>query len=429
MLETSILTKEGNIRAKFLSVDEKRALVLRGRGRGSFKSGTVFIRNREMKKRFGVEYAAYPDLYRAYERCVYIERNSGIKPAQIGGEVQQIQEWIEQVRTYVRSQLSSKEIPEAMRSAYEELQEELIRILDTKIDAYKVEAQARFRRGLVKVDSLGRRNIPAAMFVSGSGIGELLKRVIAIRRLLGYVVGTGDCLYALIQDHMDAYRTLRGLLSPFVRPKGLLITLLDPKSGPGAMKRTMEILNEQNVLFGRMLDEPFRTNAQLTAKDLQQAVRLAFDIEKYRRRCPMNRDEEDNLKSLLAIRRGQLENQYTKIRQGIAWVFARFRLEIEVITPLRLLIEDIRRAERKRREETGERGPITISRALAPAQFDATHNALLGFNERILRSNEELLEHPVKEVVQEHVDMALACMKDDEWREAIHELREAADCM
>jgi hypothetical protein len=151
--------------------------------------------------------------------------------------------------------------------------------------------------------------------------------------------------------------------------------------------------------------EPFRNNRFNALRDIKAAEEILGDFGTQR--------EE-------AAKR-ELEVLFARLRQGIAWVFARDFLEMQIIAPLSWLI---REAERERRSS-----PVAsngVSQKDAPKQFDALADRIRDFRGRVDRCGDNLLHTPVKNEVLARADEASEYVHQDDWMSVKEELQIAS---
>ncbi|MBE7525440.1 hypothetical protein HS096_03585 [candidate division WWE3 bacterium] len=427
-----IRTKRGPLKAKFLALDAERVLVLvkRREDGPSFLSGTVFVRNRELKKRTDnrVEYMAYEyGLYEAYRAGCHIDHQSGQLPTVRDGELQEIYDDIRTARAYVRAMLSAGALTAEDAVAFKTTLQHLTRLLNAKRNPWKQGAETHFLRALRQKDKLGRMNIPAAAMAGGGGIGNLLKREDEVRSILRVVSARTVRVFRVIQHIKTVYEELRGLLGR----RGLLRLIAAPHAGTGAMKRTIDILNEQARRFDAILETPFRMNARFTAEDLREASRIAFRIAAAERRphgmkhkIASTGQERDG-----AAMRQELNGIYDRLQKGIAWIFAQYALELEIISPLSFLMESLRRSERYRRRSHGSGGRkwLVMTHALAPEAFDVMLRRMREYRDKVATMDDRTLRYPVQDTLLSKLDAAIAAAREDDWMLAKLCLKEASD--
>ncbi|HWQ99335.1 MAG TPA: hypothetical protein VN397_00620 [Candidatus Methylomirabilis sp.] len=415
-----IRTGEGPVTARFRLLDETGVLVLLE----SFKSypvGTVFVPNRELARISPnkTTHMAYAGLYEAFRGGKHTVRCGGALPALKHGEVQELKGDIETARSYVRVLLASGILTSEEEAIVLHAERALIERLRPKRNEHKVTARAQFLRGMEKRDSLGRVNPWAAGFVTGAAIGHLLERQEDVRRITGRVDKRTIAIWSDVDRHMDLYDELRAALAParpFARngapdlqdPFLRLEFLLDPARGQKAMKVALSILDGFAQSFALVKALPFRTNAEYTRLDLLDAVSAA------------------ELRDRMGLRA-----MFTRLRRGIAWVYAQRALELHVIAPLSFLMEDVSRAERARLRREGRqvRHPVLARREMAPERFAKLEEAWKEFHVKLAMCSDEGLKQPVKARVKDLLTQSRAAARGDNWEEAKHFLKAASALM
>ena len=415
-----IRTNEGPVAARFRILDETGVLVLLEAFK-PYPVGTVFVPNRELARTSPnkTTHMAYAGLYEAFRGGRHTVRRGGAVPASTHGEVQELKDDIEIARSYVRVLLASGILTSEEEAIVLQAERALIERLRPKRNEHKVTAREQFLRGMERRDTLGRINPAAAGFVTGAAIGHLLERQEDVRRITGRVDKRTISIWSDVDRHMELYDELRAALvpinpiaksgaydlrDPFLR----LELLLDPVRGPLATNAVISILNGFAQSFAFVKALPFRTNAEYTRFDLLDAVSAAEVYD-----------------------RVSLRAMFTRLRRGIAWVYAQRALECQVIAPLSFLMEELSRAElaRLRREGKTGRRPVLTRRAMAPERFAKIEVAWKDFHAKLAKCSDEGLKQPVKARVKDLLTQSRAAARGDNWQEAKHFLKVASALM
>jgi len=122
-----------------------------------------------------------------------------------------------------------------------------------------------------------------------------------------------------------------------------------------------------------------------------------------------------------------------KIRRGIRWIFALDALQMQVIRPLSLLLDEIKRLERKRLRNgdgTFTKDKIVIQRSAAPHLIAAIEKSLQEVRTKIHeRCRDNDLARPIKKRVELYLEVAQEAMAADDWGLAKTNLQNASRCM
>lgn len=416
---TTIQTAEGPVMAHFQRIPETGALVLSEyleRGPDTdprpYPAGTIFVPNRQLAAETDgrAEYMAYTGgLYEAWRGSRHTVLHSGAEPRAEHGEVQLLEEDVRRALAGVNARLASGLLKPNEEKRGLRQQRQLVCLLEKARNAHKVTARALFTRGLEVHDALGRRNPMAAAMASGGGIAHMKERRAQVFRIAGRVENRATHVWGALDVHLRLYRELREELKTRQdrRPPGLLMLLTQPRRGPGAMRRVIQILMGYAQALENVHALPFHRNAFHTREDLLCAVQLAEQCQNV-----------------------ALVNHYLKIRQGITWVLAQSALEMEVIAPLSFLIEDLHTAERHRRRDCpGPRKAVRITWSHAPARFRSVKQSLINFLCVLMQCVDDDLKVPVKQEVAGLASEALDAMHRDDWQKAKRLLKQSSALM
>jgi len=275
-------------------------------------------------------------------------------------------------------------------------------------DIRKVMARQDMERGIQLYDSLGRRNIPAACLAKGSAIGNIQLRRKAIRFLESHVGREAQEAAREIGQIRDAYRCLRygfqpkkavawaygdaGLTAPEKIPgphiRGWLDMVRDRRDWP-SLQRALEW---SRPFFQGIVVLPFRRNAIHVVRDIGAA-----------------------LYALKLGDRVRLQEALLRLRAGIHWFFVLDHLEMQVITPLSILLFDLELLFKADRPK-GNRAKFVPQTGMAPREFEqilAQYYKFEGFAKLFRDGN---LEHPKRKEILDIVDRIPKSISLGDWR-------------
>ena len=399
----TIATSQGDVRAEFQKIAGTNILILVNSVSANEKrypAGTVFVPNKQLAKdsKDRVTHMAYRQgLYEAFRGGTHTMRHGGVLPEHAFGEIAELQEDVATARAYVGVLLATGTItPEEEKAALSDLHR-LTQSYGAKRDERKKKARAQLERGVQPIDKLGRSNVGARGFAIGGAIRNLKARQDNVRTIAAAVDRRDIHLWGAIEAHMELFRSLRMAL----KPRRVSATGADQL--PGMLK----LLQEFIASFSLIRALPFRANAELTARDLQQAADSAKkgDHEAVRVLCK-------------------------QIRQGIAWMFALHTFETTVLAPLSYLIEEVRASNRSLRRKEGKWSPpIPVSCAAAPERFARILAALRDFSLRLAKCSDAWPEAPRKAAITAYIGAAEQYIVVDDWLNAKEALRSASALM
>jgi hypothetical protein len=411
-------TRAGVISGDYQLIDGKRVLAIIGRvhPKEPFPIGMIFVRNRGMAKtsKNGTEWAVSDSIHRAYRADLKIDRNSGTREGVTDGEIQEICADQPALRDYLHTVFHPALFHPEHAEHLQRVVGQIIKALELKRNPHRVAARNDLIRSLFAVDALGRRNPPAARAAAAAAIGRGHKRIEQIEAMRGYLSVRTFRVHRLMREIMGSYKELLDMLGGR-EGKGRrdkLLQLLRHASTRN-MRRTRNILEEQEHTFKQVYAAPYLKNARWLVHDLRAAGLCAEKLVS----DPQNPE----------LRRS-LETAYCRMRQGIVWMFALDFLEMNVITPISMLMEDVTRDQRvmRRAVNAPDRFEIVISRSRAPFRFDQAVERIHDFRNRARRCSDTLLHTRVKEEVLLRVDEALEFAEQDDWREVKKQLDDAS---
>jgi hypothetical protein len=412
-----IMTTLGRVEGTFQIIDPDRVVVLVKGGAGLYPLGTVFVHNGELRRQSsnGAEWTAFPrGLYDEWCAEMHIRQQAGVTPAK-NGELQMLFNGTRDARDYVRTILDSAVLSDDEASECRQSFSTVVSGLGRARDVQKRIAHVDLARALQPIDSLGRRNPAAAALAAGQGIGRLQRREENVRRILRYVGQRSIRVHAAIMETVRSYEALLDCLGgrrPARPPSNAVLWSFVHRPSPSGRDEAVDVLLRHRLIFNLICAEPFRKNALWMREDIKQALRM--------------------LNSPLIVTSiggmGLLQERFLKMRQGIAWALALHALEMEIRTPLGLLLGEIRLGVRAQRKAVGapDRTHVAIGRADAPERFAVLIGRIEDFRSRVERCSDTLLATKVKEPLLAHIDEALVFVEQDDWLEVKNQLAEAA---
>ncbi len=419
--DVRIKTTKGRVDGMFQIVDDERVIVLVKGGNDLYPLGTVFVHNWELRLRSsnGAEWSAIPrGLYDVWCAELHIRLKAGVARDAKNGELQVLFNGTRDARDYVHTMLDSAALPKDEASDCRQKFGAVVGGLGRVRDVQKRIAFVDFLRALQSTDSLGRRNPAAAALAAGQGIGRIQRREQNVRRILRYVGQRSVRVHAAIMETVRSYEVLldflggRHLARPQTKP--VLWHFIHHPS-PSGRDEAIDVLMRQRLVFNLICAEPFRKNALWMREDIKQALRMLHS--------PLIVTSIGGL--------GLLQERFLKMRQGIAWALALHMLEMEIRTPLSLLLEEIRLGVRAERKAVGDpdHTRIIIGRADAPERFAVLIGRIEDFISRVGRCSDTLLVTKVKEPLLALLEEAHDYINADDLIEAKRLLAEAVELL
>lgn len=311
---------------------------------------------------------------------------------------------------------------QAERLAFQ--RERIERLLAVR-DGNKVQARVFMAQAADLRDATGRRNPLAMGFKSGAAIDRCQKRRKDAHGIWSHEVWRTRQVSLYIAYHMDLYGELweaLGMRSRVGEGAGQVrifaenafvendtSSLLAETRGSSGLEAARRRLLEYQGVFAAIQARPFRKNAAHVAKELEEAAKLCAD------------GERERLRTLLR-----------KIRRGLRWVFALDSLQMDVVLPFSLLMDQLAKAHRRTRDGNGAfaKGAAAPPRSAAPELFSKVEQNLLDLRTKIrIKCNDDDLATRVKERVELYLGTAQDDLKSDNWRQAKHNLLQAAKCL
>lgn len=275
-----------------------------------------------------------------------------------------------------------------------------------KYDIRKVMARQDMSRGTQLTDSLGRRNVSAARLALGAAIGNLQLRKKAIRFLDAHVTQEARDAAFEIEGVRDSYRRLKYGFSPsrLVDWAYADAGRIPPAKMPGPRTRDwMSLARDQRAwpvlqaslewslpFFKDMVALPFRRNATHVVDDLTGAI--------------------------TAMRKGRaknLEESMLRLRDGIRWFFALDHLEMQVVLPLTILLEDL--AMLHEASHPKGRAKFNPCEGMAPNEFAEILKQYYHFVGFVDGFKDGILVHPKQEEILTIVYRIAETLEFDDW--------------
>lgn len=249
---------------------------------------------------------------------------------------------------------------EEERKAILSSQAALVREYETKRNQRKVTACERFRRGMHLHDSRGRRNTSAMALVTGASISHLHERMAEIRRIGARVDSRTLEVFDFIQEHIGLYEELRFALKT---ARKAIARGFDSTARHAVHRELASFASA----FSAVRALPFRRFAEQTVKDLAETLRLLR----------------------ISASAASIDKQICQSREGILRALALHHLQMEIISPLSLLLHDLVRQIRSDRRLTSERrARILITKEMAHLRFELVYSQIRSFMDRLRTSTD-----------------------------------------
>ncbi|MDD5672426.1 MAG: hypothetical protein PHN49_12395 [Candidatus Omnitrophica bacterium] len=376
----------------------------------TIEAGATWVTNRDLARR--TEHATQYECFTRgkYDRMrggIHASQNYGTRGNNSGAEAQRLFRDEEEVR-YTSFQLltqgASFTNPELwlVGNLGPLLQDYL-----WKYDIRKVMARQDMERGMKLTDSLGRRNVSAARMALGGAIGNLQLRKKAIRYLDNHVSQEARDAALEIGEIRDAYRRLKygfqpnrvrewayqdiGRNIPDDKPRLSILGWPEMIRDPRHWANLQGSLEFTLPIFKRIVALPFRRNATHVVDDLNGAIAA---IRKRNRK--------------------QLEENMGRLGEGIRWFFALDHLEMQVVTPLSILMYDLEQSFKVDKPK-GKRAKFNPSQEMAPREFGqilAQYYRFVGFVDLF---KDGILKHPKQDEILVLVNQIAESLEFDDW--------------
>lgn len=312
--------------------------------------------------------------------------------------------------------------------------EELTTVFDTQTarvitlsavrDEDKIAAREKMAETL-EADSLDRNNPPAKAMQNGAANARFRKRRLTALNVRNHEIVRTKQVSDMIVEHLHTYRQLWDALSMRVETEELRYddqvfdvkagleddfgSLLSEVRGSEGLKAAEARLKRFLDVFSSIRIRPFCKSAAHVVRELKIAARLC---------------REGNRAGLKSVLR--------RLRRGIRWVFALDQLQTLVILPFSILLEKLYRLAKRERAQDGKfvKGPIVITRDMAPDLFGAIESYLESVREKIReKCRDDDLARKIKEDVEGYLGTAQEALRQNDWAVAKTELQRAARCM
>jgi len=384
------------------------------------KAGGIWVCNWELQKRSKGKstHVYYDNLYDRLRAGEHIKRTEQ-------AEERIMCDFIREQRDFSRMLIDMRAFTPEEQAERLRFQRERIERLMAARDDQKVEARKLMAEAAELEDAAGRRNPLAMGFKSGAAIDRCLKRRQNANNIWSHEVWRTRQVSLLIAYHLDLYGELWDALSmrshvtqgadqvrifkenAFIENDTSSL-LAETRGLPGLQAASRRLLEYRDI-FLAIKARPFRKNAAHVAEELKEAAELC------------SKGDREKLRTLLR-----------KIRRGLRWIFALDSLQMEVILPLSLLLEQLTKSRKRRRDEYGMFSPgrASIPRSAAPELFSKIEQSLLDLRTKIrVKCNDDDLATKVKDRVELYLGTAQDYLTTDEWQLAKYNLLQAARCL
>ncbi len=376
----------------------------------TIEPGAVWATNRDLARRtqHATQYQCFTrGKYDRMRGGIHASQNYGLDGRNPGSEIQKLfrdEEGVRLTSFQLLTQGASFVDPQLWLTRS---MQPLISEYQWKYDIRKVMARQDMSRGTRLTDSLGRRNVSAARMALGAAIGNLQLRKQAIRFLDAHVTQEARAAAAEIKGIRDSYRRLKygfnpsllvdwayvdaGRIPPAKMPgprSGDWMSLAcDKRAWPGLQAS----LEWSLPFFKDMVALPFRRNATRVVDDLTGAIS--------------------------AMRKGSgksLVENMLRLRAGIRWFFALDHLEMQVILPLTILLDDLAMLY-KASQPKGSRVKFNPCEEMAPREFAEILKQYYHFVGFVDGFKDGILVHPKQEEILAIVNQIAESLELDDW--------------
>lgn len=389
------------------------------------KSGSIWVQNLELgertKRKKGqsedrqTTHVLYDNLYDRLRGGEHTKR-SELAEDQLMGD------FIREQRDFSRMLIDMRAFTPEEQAERMAFQRSRIDRLMSVRDERKIEARELMAEASELEDGLHRRNPVGMGFKSGAVIDRLQKRRKDAAAIWSHEVWRTRQVSLFIVYHMDLYGELWDALSmrPAVGEAAGQVrifgenayiendssSLLAETRGIPGLRAASRRLLEYRDIFASIKARPFCKNAAHVASELEEAAELC------------TKGDREKLRTVLR-----------KIRRGLRWVFASDSLQMDVILPFSLLLDQLAKSRRRMRDNNGAfiKGPVTIPRSAAPELISHIESTLLDLRTKIrAKCNDDDLATKIKDRVELYVGTAQDYLAADDWRQAKHNLLQAA---
>lgn len=406
-------TKSGLIKGIVQRVDPSVYVLVKHQSGVSVKTGSVLMYRKGSKTRGhnGSQWHVYDDIYVAWRSVVHALRSGGIRKNVKDGDLQEMMVDIDACHAFVGS---------VFNQSWDE--EEFARIvlhhlsfafdsLRRRKDPGLASALEDLLRGSVPVDSRGRRNPGASAMAIGGVVHRLHERQLDIGEIMRRLNVRAFRMMKLILDQQRAYQRLFAWTDP-ESSANPWSAFFDPRRRSSVDVRSLlEHIRTEKRWFKSVHVAPFRNNSLFVAEDLG-----AIEIETGRLSRAQTPESIQTLKSLLL-----------RLHQGIGWALRRHELEMEVLVPVSVISEGIRRHARIVRKAVSD---STVRREDVVSDDDvqrlqAVVSRLERYRNVIRLEPDRLLRKRVRSSVLTHLNEGLRYAGQSDWNEMKSEIQSA----
>jgi hypothetical protein len=392
----------------------------RGNHDALVRAGSIWVSNQELRQRTRGDstHQKYDNLYDRFRAGEHIQR-------QEMADVRGMEQFIREQRDFSRLLIDMRAFtPEEQAERLAMQQARIERLLLVR-DPSKVEARTLMSEAVRLRDATDRRNPLAMGFKSGAAIDRCQKRRQRAIDIWSREVWRTRRVSLLIVYYMDLYGELWDALSmrsKLTESAGQVrifgenayiendnASLLAETRGRDGLEAAARRLLEYGEIFAAIQPRPFRKNAAHVGRELKEAALLCKQAERERLRTVLR-----------------------KLRRGIRWVFAQDSLQMDVIRPLSLLMDELKPTLRRERGPDGTflPGRSKIGREAAPYLFAEIEGKLLDLRTKVrLKCNDDDLATRIKERVEIYLGTAQECLANEDWQQAKYNLLQAARCL
>jgi hypothetical protein len=372
--------------------------------------GAVWATNRDLARRteHATQYSCFTrGKYDRMRAALHASQNYGLDGRNPGSEIQKLfrdEEGVRLTSLQLLTQGASFVDPQLWLTRS---MQPLITEYQWKYDIRKVMARQDMSRGVQLTDSLGRRNVSAARLALGAAIGNLQLRKKAIRFLDAHVTQEAREAAYEIEGIRDSYRRLKYGFNPSLLVDWAYADAgrIPPAKMPGPRNRDwMSLARDERAwpglqaslewslpFFQAMVALPFRRNATHVVDDLTDAI--------------------------TAMRKGRaknLEESMLRLRAGIRWFFALDHLEMQVVLPLAILLDDLEMLH-KACQPKGSRAKFNPYKEMAPSEFAQILEQYYRFVGFVDGFKDGILVHPKQEEILAIVNRIAETLEFDDW--------------
>jgi hypothetical protein len=372
------------------------------------KPGALCWRNEDLKRetQSATTHHIFDDLYAAERACMAIAFGYGVRPSAEGSELQNLQQFIVNMRESVLTTLAYHVLDDAEKNATRSYIAALALSQQGKRNVRKVTARERLAEMYAMLTQLelegrGTRTVNRSTIAihGGAAIRHTQQRMDDAREIYLHIDRRAVLVHEYIVRVIALYKEFWQFLGfpPDFGPEAPKPKLFKPGREREAFQFMVRSLTLYRDAFSKIDVRPFRRNAAHLVEDIDELLVL----------CKKQEPE------------GVLDLMH-RAAQGTLMIFGLHRLHTEVLTPLSFLFDDLRRRERRDRsgQARGKRTRFIPKRELAPEAFGKIQAAMATMPERFARCTDRGFKKPVMDDVRVLLQKTLDHMAADEWLKA-----------